>query len=399
MKPKNTVVYLLLSIGLTTVGQLPAGIYLPSLMAISSLFQVSANAAQAIVSLYLLAYGASQLIYGPLSDHYGRKPAAIFGLVLFATGCIVSLLSRQIGVMYSGALLQGLGLGSVAVIANAVLRDLHHDQHLLTSASVMSAAVIVTPLLSPIVGSYLQVHIGWQAPFWFSFLYGLGILLLMGLYFKETNVHVSTHTLSLGKVFGNYRQVIKTRGFLSYGLCRILAISGGTTYAVNSPFLFQHLLHLSPISYAWLSVIPAVGFFIGSIITKRLVSRVSLDRIIHLGALLCLLGSLSLLIVNQIFALSIAGIVIPMWIYMCGSGMVFPSTMTGATLPLGALAGTAAALIGSCQNLGRGLFSSLVGVFDVDSILPLAIIITLLSSLCVCLSVRLQCQPSQSPID
>ena len=80
MKPRHNLLYLLLAIGLTTVGQLPAGIYLPSLVEISAWFHLSPAAAQYIVGLYLLSYGMSQLIYGPLSDHYGRKPAALFGL-------------------------------------------------------------------------------------------------------------------------------------------------------------------------------------------------------------------------------------------------------------------------------------------------------------------------------
>ena len=389
MRQRSHLVYLLLAIGLTTVGQLPAGIYLPSLMDISVLFHVTPGQTQYIVSIYLFSYGASQLIYGPLSDHYGRKPSVIFGLLLFTIGCLISLWSTTITLMYLGALFQGLGLGSVAVISNAVLRDLHHDKHLLTSASIMSGAIIITPLVSPVLGSYLQVHFGWHATFLFALTYGLIILMLTSCYLKETNTNIQKHALTVTKVWKNYIEVFKTPNFSSYGFCRILAISGGTTYAINAPFLFQHLLHLSPVSYAWLSVIPAVGFFIGSMITKKLALKTSINSIINIGATLLLLGSLSLLIINQIFGISIIGIVIPMLIYMCGNGMVFPSTMTGAVLPLGALAGTAAALIGSFQNLGRGFFSSLVGSFHTQSALPLSIIITLLSSICLLLSLRL----------
>ena len=212
------------------------------------------------------------------------------------------------------------------------------------------------------------------------------ILLLTCCYLKETNSHIQKSTLTLPVVLANYKKVITTPNFTLYGLCRILAISGGTTYAVNSPFLFQQLLHLSPVSYAWLSVIPALGFFIGSMLTKKMAANFNVNQIIQRAAWLLLLGSLMLLFINYFFAISIAGIVIPMLIYMCGSGMIFPSSMTGAILPLGALAGSAAALIGSVQNLGRGFFSSLVSFIPVQSAIPLALIITVLASSCVAIS-------------
>ena len=179
MHVKRQAVYLMLAIGLTTVGQLPAGIYLPSLMNISVFFNILPGHAQYILSIYLFSYGLSQLIYGPVSDHYGRKPTVIVGLLLFVIGCIICVFAKDIAWMYSGSLLQGLGLGSVSVISNAVLRDLHHDKNLLASASVMSGAIIVTPLVAPILGSYLQVHFGWQSTFIATLCYGLMILLVV----------------------------------------------------------------------------------------------------------------------------------------------------------------------------------------------------------------------------
>ena len=383
---KNHLVYLLLAIGLMTVGQLPAGIYLPSLMNMSHAFQVSTGEIQYVVGIYLMAYGGSQLIYGPLSDHYGRKPTVVGGLLLFAVGSIVSLFAKTIFVMDAGSLIQGLGLGSVAVISNAVLRDLHNDKKLLSSVSSMSAAVIVTPLLAPILGSYLQEGFGWRSNFAFLLLYGLVMLVLALLYLQETNANIQKGWITPLKVFQNYGMVVKTPSFLSYGFCRILALSGGTAYAINAPFLFVHLLHLTPIVYAWVSVIPASGFFIGSMVAKKLGKNRRLDGVLALGGLCLFVGSISLLGLGLFLPLSIPLIVIPMLIYMCGNGIVFPTALTGAILPLGAVAGTASAFIGSAQNLGRGFFSSLLGALHPESVLPLAVMISILSCLCLMIS-------------
>lgn len=383
---KNPLMYLLLAIGLMTVGQLPAGIYLPSLVNMSETFGVSTGEIQYVVGIYLMAYGGSQLIYGPLSDHYGRKPVAVGGLILFALGSMVSFFAGTFGMMNLGSLIQGLGLGSVAVISSAVLRDLHDDKKLHASMSSLSAAVIVTPLAAPILGSYLQKAFGWRADFAFLLLYGLVMLMFSLLYLQETNVHVQKGWLTPLQVLRNYVQVMKTKSFLSYGFCRILALSGGTTYAINAPLLFVHLLKLSPIAYAWISVIPGSGFFIGSMVAKQLGKTHRLESVLLLGGVCLFIGSLSLLLLGLSLPLSIPIIVIPMLIYMCGNGITFPTALTGAILPLGALAGTATAFIGSTQNLGRGFFSSLLGSLHPQSVLPLAIMVSILSSSCLLIS-------------
>ncbi len=383
---KNPLMYLLLAIGLMTVGQLPAGIYLPSLVNMSEAFGVSTGEIQYVVGIYLMAYGGSQLIYGPLSDHYGRKPVAVGGLLLFAIGSIVSIFAGTFGMMNLGSLIQGLGLGSVAVISSALLRDLHDGKKLHASISSLSAAVIVTPLAAPIVGSYLQKGFGWRADFVFLLLYGLIMLGLSLMYLQETNANVQKGWLTPKQVLRNYATVMKTKSFLSYGFCRILALSGGTAYAINAPLLFVHLLKLSPIAYAWVAVIPGSGFFIGSMIAKTLGKTHRLETVLLLGGLCLFMGSLSLLLLGLSLPLSIPMIVIPMLIYMCGNGITFPTALTGAILPLGALAGTATAFIGSTQNLGRGFFSALLGSLHPQSVMPLAIMISILSSLCLLIS-------------
>jgi DHA1 family 2-module integral membrane pump EmrD-like MFS transporter len=383
---KNPLMYLLLAIGLMTVGQLPAGIYLPSLVNMSATFGVSTGEIQYVVGIYLMAYGGSQLIYGPLSDHYGRKPVAVGGLILFAIGSIVSIFAGTFGMMNLGSLIQGLGLGSVAVISSAVLRDLHDGKKLHASMSSLSAAVIVTPLAAPILGSYLQKGFGWRADFVFLLLYGLIMLALSLLYLQETNANVQKGWLTPRQVLRNYVTVMKTKSFLSYGFCRILALSGGTTYAINAPLLFVHLLKLSPLAYAWVAVIPGSGFFMGSMVAKYVGKTYRLETVLLLGGLCLFIGSLSLLVLGLSLPLSIPMIVIPMLIYMCGNGITFPTALTGAILPLGALAGTATAFIGSTQNLGRGFFSSLLGSLHPQSVMPLAIMISILSSLCLLIS-------------
>jgi len=383
---KKQLGYLIFSIGIMTVAQFPAGIYLPAMTQMGHYFGVAHGKIQYVLGIYLFTYGASQLIYGPLSDHYGRKPVVTIGLICFMLGSIICAFSKIINMMYLGALIQGVGLGSVAVVSTAILRDIHGDLKLLSWNSYKSSATIITPLIAPIIGSYLTVHIGWQATFIFLLIYSAVIFLLFLKLFKETKLSSTKNHLNLKYALLSYKDVVKTNNFWQASLCRILAISGGTAYAANSPFIFQSLLHLTPIQYAWVSVIPAFGFFTGTLLAKKLGNHHTIEKIIQLGAVLLLTGSLLLLIFGYIH-LTILSVIIPMLIYMCGSGILFPSTLTKAMLPLGALAGTGAALIGSIQNLGRGFFSGFVGYFHAYNILPLAITLVCIANcvMMVCL--------------
>ena len=141
------IAYLLFAISLMTVGQLPAGIYLPAMTTMNKYFGSLHSDVQYVLGIYLFSYGASQLIYGPLSDHYGRKPTVIIGLIIFITGSFISAISTQLYMLYAGSCIQGIGLGSVAVISNAVVRDIYEKKKILSGASYMSAATIITPLI------------------------------------------------------------------------------------------------------------------------------------------------------------------------------------------------------------------------------------------------------------
>jgi len=387
MMHKNAI-YLLLAIGLMTVGQVPAGIYLPAVITMSQYFHVSHGEIQYVVGIYLFFYGASQLIYGPLSDYFGRRFTVFLGLIIFCIGSIISIFSKNILFLYIGSIVQGMGLGSVAVVSMAILRDLFNDKRLLNFTSYQSAAMIVTPLAAPVIGSYLLICFGWRAAFVFQLFYGIMVLLLSYRYLVEIRVKKSGGRFSIGQVMKNYKEVIRSKNFLEFGLCRVFIISGGTAYAISAPFLYQGILRLTPVQYAWLVILPALGFFVGSFLSKYFGKFNSIEQVLKIGIYISFFSCLLFLAWNSVFSVSLLSIMIPMLIYKVGSGIVFPSAIAGAILPLGTLAGTAAALVGSIQNLGRGFFSTIVGVFYAGNIFPLAITMLLLSLLALFVSFR-----------
>ena len=378
---------IILAIGLMTVGQLPAGIYLPSMISMEHFFHVSQNNIQYILGIYLATYGLSQLFYGPFSDHYGRRPTVIIGLSIFMAGCTVSIYAKSIDMMYLGSFIQGLGLGSVAVISTSVLRDVHKNKALLHAAAYLSAAAIITPLGSRVIGGYIQTFSNWQYNFIFLLIYALAVLFITYRFLPETNANrVKNQRFSLRKIIYSHKTVIGTRTSVPYGLCRVLSVSGGTSFAVVSPFIFQTLLHMSPLKYAWISIIPGLWFPIGSMLAKRYSHKHGNHVLVRIGAIFIFIGSVSFMLVSVSMPLTTLGVIIPMSFYLMGNGTIFPSALTGFIMPLGALAGTAAALLGSFQNLGRGGFSLLVGYFHNETVLPIAIVLTALSTLCLLIS-------------
>ena len=379
---------LVLAIGLATVGQVPAGIYLPAVIEMSRYFQVSYGEIQYVVAIYLFCYGLSQLVYGPLSDHFGRRFTVFLGLIIFFVGSVMSLLSSNVVFLYLGSVIQGSGLGSVTVVSTAILRDLFHDKRLLNYASYKSAAMIITPLAAPIVGSYLLLVFGWRSTFAFQLLYAIVVFVLTYHYLTETRIKQANSCFSMRSILGDYKKVIVSNNFLQFGLCRVLIISGGTAYAVSAPFLYQGILKLTPVQYAWIIILPASGFFIGSLLSKRLGGSMMIEKVVKSGVYLGFFSCLLFLAWNGMMPTSLLSIMLPMFIYKIASGIVFPSAIVGAILPLGALAGTATALVGSVQNLGRGFFSTVVGLFYSGNVIPLALTMTGLSLLAVIVSLR-----------
>jgi DHA1 family 2-module integral membrane pump EmrD-like MFS transporter len=163
-KPSSTT-YLILLIMLISIAQCGLSLYLPSLPAISSRLHALPTLVQLTVVYYVIGIGISQLFYGPLSDHYGRRKIVLYGVYIFLTGTVLAMYSPTIDILLMARFIQGIGIGSATTISRAILRDIFQGKEYVKAGSKLASAVATAPIVAPILGGYIQTNLGWRANF------------------------------------------------------------------------------------------------------------------------------------------------------------------------------------------------------------------------------------------
>ncbi len=373
--------FLLLITLLAAVGQMTNTIYVPAMSLIAHGLHVPINQLQAVMGAYLFPYGFSQFAYGPLSDRYGRKPIILIGLIVFLIGSLMATTASNFSHLLIGSFIQGLGIGVGGVMARTVMRDLHSGHDLHKATSYISVALIVAPLLAPLLGGILSALWGWRASFAFLAIFSLLVLIAEYCFFTETNRFIGSKPLSLKTIKQDYLTIFSNVEFLAYLACLVATFAGVCIFEAIGGILFTHVLHYSTIVASLWFTVPLPAYMLGSYLSGLYARRWSLRRTLLLGIVLLVVGATSLLITGLLGWVNIFAIIVPVTLYLFAAGILFPAATSGALQPFPTLAGTAGALLGGIQNLGAGLcviFSA--GVPQVNQ-LPLGITLTLMACL------------------
>lgn len=171
---------------LTAVGQMTQTMYVPSIGYMANEFLVSPAALQAVMACYLIPYGFSQFIYGPMSDRLGRKPIIIVGLLIYIVGSLLTLFAHSFEWFLAGSFVQGLGVGCGGAMSRTLTRDLFEGAELHKVNGLISMCVIFSPLLAPVLGGFLTESFGWRSSYMFLALFAIAVVITMMTSFIET---------------------------------------------------------------------------------------------------------------------------------------------------------------------------------------------------------------------
>lgn len=370
---------LLLVASLAAVGQMTNTIYVPAMGQMASHFVVDPTHIQAVMAVFLLMYGLSQFFYGPLSDVLGRRPTILMGLGVFLVGSFIAACSNVFGTLLLGSLIQGAGIGVGGVMARTVMRDVYSGRELHQASSYMSMALIVAPLIAPLIGGALTEIFRWRANFIFLFLFGAGIFVFQARYFKETNPNVGELRTSFVQLLKDHGYIFTRASFFGNMLCLMVTFSGVSVFEASCGVLFSKLMHFSPAVISVLFILPIPAYLLGAYLSGRLCHRYDLPVIMRVGVMILLASSGVMFILSLFGIVSVYLVLIPVSFYLLGGGIIFPAATSGALEPFPRRAGTAGAMLGGFQNLGAGLFTSLSASLLQTSLLPLASILLLLS--------------------
>lgn len=325
---------------------LTTDLYLPALPALAAHFGTAPATAQLTLTALILAFGISQLLWGPLSDRIGRRRVLLAGVAGYTVAAIGSAVASSIEVLIFWRLLQGACMGAGTVCSRAIVRDLYAP---VDGAKIMSKGLSglgVAACLGPALGGLLGEAFGWRATLVALVVAGAVTLYVVWRYFEETLHEAHPAALHPATLARTAREIAVNRRFWVFSLLSTCSLGGLMSFLVSSSFIFIGLHGMSKAAYGLVLFSVSLFYIGGTLICRQALVRFGLQRTLLLGGALSLCG-------GALFAgLALAGVagswalIVPAWIYMMGHGCHQPCGQSGAIAPFPKVAGAASALTG-----------------------------------------------------
>jgi DHA1 family bicyclomycin/chloramphenicol resistance-like MFS transporter len=350
---------------LSAVGPFAIDMYLPALPSIERDLGADTAAVQMSLMAFFMAFGACQMIYGPLSDMFGRKKPLYVGLALFVVASVGCALAPDIGTLIAFRFLQGVGACAAMVIPRAVVRDLHTGPDAAQLMSLLMLVFSVSPILAPLSGSVAVELASWRAIFWAVTIIGLLGLVLVAAALQETRPAEDRLESSVRSALAGYRLLLTDRHFLGLTFIGGFGISGFFSYLATSSFVLIGHFGLTPTLYSLFFSVNAVAFIGAAQVNGWLTRRYGVARVVRHAV------TGFVVVIGLLFALTLAGVdslgvlAVLLFIGFGFMGLVVPTTAVLAMEEHGSIAGTASALMGTLHLVcGALVIAAVSAVFD-----------------------------------
>jgi len=365
----------MLIIAFVAAGQLVMGLCLPALPAMALSFHVSNRAMQQSFTLFIVIFGISQLFYGVLSDHYGRRPLLLWGMLISLLGTILAINSASLSAFLLARFLQGLGAGSVSVLGRSIISDAYPREKMAAAMSLLMLAAAITPALSPFLGGQIEHFFGWQSIFIILSIYLVSLIALIYWKMPESNLDKGTSrkkTINTLMLIKNYWTLLQDKTYISYVIIVVLGFSCQLLSLSLAPFIFQNGFLTSVSAYGSLMMIPAAAYIVGNFISTFLNKKnFPYVKIILSGVITCLLFGIILVSISIVNLESCINVLCCIAGINLGYGLIASNAATGAIMPFKEFAGTASSLLGFIQMIGSSLVLTLASFFAKSSSLVL----------------------------
>jgi len=351
---------------------LATDLYLASLPGLASRFDASPSTVQLTLSVFIAAFGAMQLLSGPMSDRWGRRPVMLAGLALYVVASLACAASPDIGVLVVARLAQAIGCCTVVVVSRAIIRDTFEPAAGARALARASTLLAIAPFAGPVIGSLLEVRFGFRAAFVFIAAIGAVLFAVAARRLPETLARPNPRALDAGALAAGYAAVSRSPVFLAYTLVGAAAYGGVFAFISGSSFVLIRALGVPTAWFGACFAFVVSGFLIGTLACRRLLPRLGLPRTLRAGTILSATAG------TAAVALALAGVahyvalLVPMFAYLFAHGIVFPCAQAGATAAFPERAGAAAGLFGALVMLVAAGIGSWIGVSHDGTSVPLA---------------------------
>ena len=347
---------------LLSIQPVTTDLYLPTLPALTRSLGASVASAQLTLTGLLLAFGCSQMIWGPLSDRFGRRPVLLTGLALYTAASLGAALAATMDLLILWRVAQGAAMGAVVMSARAIVRDLYTP---LEGARAMSKALtglgVIACICAPL-GGLLSVWMGWRAALLALTGYAVVTLTLVALRLPETLAHRNPQALHPAVLVRTWLQVLRNPTFWAFSLLTTASYGGLFTFLASSSFVFIDVLGLSRTQYGGVMASACVAYFGGTFVCRSLLARHGLLRTVAIAGALSVSGGTLLALVAVMGWHQPWALMLPFYLFMVGHGIHQPCGQSGSVGPFPKAAGVASALNGFMMMLAAFAIGGWLGL-------------------------------------
>ncbi|HMW16394.1 MAG TPA: multidrug effflux MFS transporter [Accumulibacter sp.] len=377
--PSYSLLFLLTT--LVASGPLATDLYLPALPTIVKAFDSNPSAVQLTLSVFLAGFACGQIIYGALSDRFGRRPLMLGGMLIYCLASLACVFAASIEALVALRFVQALGACAGPVLGRAIVRDLWGATDSARIIAYLGSAMAIAPLFAPTLGGIVTAASGWQANFILLTILSLAQIVAVSLWLPESNVHRHDAALDFRQMVGNFGRLLRDRRYLGYLSTLSFSFSALFAFISASSFLLIDGHGLSPHVYGMSFGVVVAGYLLGSLISGRLVRRRGSADLLRKGVWLGALAGATMLALEWAGVRSLPAILGPMFFCTAACGLVMPNTIAQALAPYPNLAGSASALMGCTQMCVAALVGVAVGSTIADHPGALAVAVALCTGL------------------
>lgn len=359
---------------LVAIGPISMALFTPAMPEIVRAFGTTDAAVKMTLSLYFAGFAFAQLVCGPLSDGYGRKPITIAFMGIYLAATVAAILAPTIELLIAARFAQGVGAAAGVAISRAIVRDLFTNERSARIMNLIGMILGIGPAFSPTLGGITMELFGWHAIFAFMLAFGVTIILVVKFAMTETVVRDPSRVKPRA-LMRSYRSLSTSGYFMWSSLVMGGSVGALYTLATILPFVLMDRVGLTPTQFGLGMLMQSGAFFIGAVVMRRLMGTRSAYQLVRPGLCFIAAGSLLLATGLHLFEPSFLLVMAPVGVYAFGIAFVMPAMSTASLAPFPHMAGAAASMSGFIQmggGLVGGMIAALVGdpVTGISTVIP-----------------------------
>lgn len=357
----------------TATGPFAMQIFLPALPAIQASFAVSPGTAQLTLSASMIAIALATLVYGPLSDRFGRRPILLLGLGIFIAGSLLCVLAPNIETLITARVVQAAGGAAGMVIARAVARDHYGPQGAANVIARLTIVMVVAPMVAPAIGGFIVDVTSWRVIFGVVCIAGIVVVAAVLLLFAESH-RPEDHMDSAAGMLRGFAQLLGSGRFIALALYPAFSSIVFFAFISGAPYVMVELLHRPAAEYGLYFILVSTGFMTGNFAAVRLSARFGVLPMMTAGMLIALVGVLAGIVFVAADMLQPLTLFVPVMLTQLGQGLGMPNAQAAAINVIPQRAGTASALTSFSQMMFAAVASQIVGILHNGTAWPLLLV-------------------------